>query len=134
MRSFFHSSYICFYCFRYASHLDVSLGKYPSSTLHTMGRRAGTSLGTPLKARLLSIVMLTLLFPRIFMKLMTLSLTQNTWILLVYGDSKSFAMNLFGALSGLGGFRLTASLFLILLESKKFSSMEIFDCKLDPSD
>lgn len=114
--------------------MDVSLGKYPNNTLHTMGRRPGTSLGTPLKARLLNIVIFTLLFPRIFMKLMTLSLTQNTYILLVYDDSKSLAMNLLGALSGFGGFRLITSLFLTLLESKKFSSIEILDCELCPSD
>ncbi len=56
--------------------------------------------------------MFILLFPSIFMKLIALSFTPNIWILLVYGDSKSLAMNLFGAVSGLGGFKLAESLFL----------------------
>jgi hypothetical protein len=55
------------------------------------------------------------------MKLITLSLIQNVYILSRDYEPNNIVKNLLGAVSGFGGFKLSTSLFLILFYSKKLS-------------
>ena len=118
-----HQSYIFFYVFRCGSHLWVSQGRYPIKIIQTILLKLLTSLGIPLNASDLSIVIYIFLLFNILKKLITFSFFIGSVILLNYACPNKSESTLLGAFSGFGpciyqacSISCSASVFAVLKE------------------